>query len=229
MTDASRLLRLSCCSCWCWNDVKMRLYVIAHCWWLLTSLTIRSKYTVYRYPLGIADNSSHRLRVKTIKSLNTLGFTDNLVYIPRVYFIVVTTPSAEAWWRLKWRRRIQVAVTRGRFQREHLETAFLKLFWQWEHRSQERNSALVICYTFCVQKHPVTQFASKLAYLRSNIDIFQRGHSPSSATPSGAGDSGTPLSINPRVHSLHWIELLTTLIIHSRSRRVSLASNDRHL
>lgn len=81
MTDASRLLRLSCCSCWCWNDVKMRLYVIAHCWWLLTSLTIRSKYTVYRYPLGIADNSSHRLRVKT--NHLTLSVSPTIWFISR--------------------------------------------------------------------------------------------------------------------------------------------------
>jgi len=43
--------------------------------------------------------------------------------------------------------------SRGYFQRERLGTAFPKLFWQWarrsqERRSQERNSPLVIYYTF---------------------------------------------------------------------------------
>jgi len=39
--------------------------------------------------------------------------------------------------------------TRDRFQRECLGTAFPKLFSQWERRSQEFNSSLIIRYTFC--------------------------------------------------------------------------------
>ena len=37
---------------------------------------------------------------------------------------------------------------RDRFQRERLGTAFPKLFSQWERRSQEFNSSLIIRYTF---------------------------------------------------------------------------------
>jgi len=40
---------------------------------------------------------------------------------------------------------------RDRFQRERLGTAFPKLFSQWERRSQEFNSSLIIRYTFCKQ------------------------------------------------------------------------------
>ena len=40
-------------------------------------------------------------------------------------------------------------ISRDRFQRERLgRTASPNLFRQWERRSQECNSPLVICYTF---------------------------------------------------------------------------------
>ena len=43
----------------------------------------------------------------------------------------------------------QAPPSGDRFQRERLGTAFPKLFSQWERRSQEFNSSLIIRYTFC--------------------------------------------------------------------------------
>jgi len=48
--------------------------------------------------------------------------------------------------------------SRGYFQRERLGTAFPKLFWQWERRSQERrsqerNSPLVIYYILWTRRN----------------------------------------------------------------------------